>query len=618
MYGQTEATARMAYVPPHLVEQMPAAIGQPIPGGRFELRSDDGTTITDIGRTGELVYPGRNVMMGYATSIADLTVGAQLDELATGDLAQVDANGMYSVVGRKSRFLKIFGLRIGLDELEARLHAGGYRTVVSGTDDFVAVATLDRGATVAIRDLVCETSTLPPHVVGVTEYDDYPLLASGKVDYTRIRNDGSAAIARDAASQRATRPAGSKRSSRAIRDVYADVLRVADVGPDDTFVGLGGDSLSYIQVEMALESVLGEAPRDWHRTPVGELEMLERREVRTRSLDMPVVLRAVAISLVVAGHLGLFYFPGSSATLFAIAGLNFARFQLPSILLRDSPRPALNTLARIVVPTALYTMAITLFYGYSPAAPITFLYSNLVDIRLNDGLSYWFIELLAQLVLVMTVLFASKRVRRAVAVDPRAFGFGLLAVSLMTRSLGPLVWDTDHLINRVPHTAMWLFALGWCVYFTQSTRDRLLLTLVSLTMPPIAFDSDHPPSDGHDRSDDAGVDRSCAGAEGRRPCALDGRRGVALHLSDPLRVHDRTREGGRHEPVRGGPRGADRRRRGLPRGRTGHHRGAQRVAQVDEARPDAVRRAGTGPRRRRAPQLPLTARPQHRARRRAQ
>jgi hypothetical protein len=98
-----------------------------------------------------------------------------------------------------------------------------------------------------------------------------------------------------------------------VREVYADFLRVPDVGPEDTFVGLGGDSLSYIQVEMALESLLGEAPHDWHRTPVGELETRARSEVqtrRTRKLDAPVLLRAVAITFV-AGHLGLFCFPGA-------------------------------------------------------------------------------------------------------------------------------------------------------------------------------------------------------------------------------------------------------------------------------------------------------------------
>ena len=68
MYGQTEATARMGYLPPELVERHPQAIGRPIPGGSFELVAVDDQP-ADVG---ELVYRGPNVMMGYAVSDADL------------------------------------------------------------------------------------------------------------------------------------------------------------------------------------------------------------------------------------------------------------------------------------------------------------------------------------------------------------------------------------------------------------------------------------------------------------------------------------------------------------------------------------------------------------------
>lgn len=492
MYGQTEATARMAYVPPSLIAQMPGAIGQPIPGGEFELRADDGTTIDEPGRTGELVYRGRNVMMGYARSRDDLAAGPLLTELATGDLAQADGRGMYSIVGRKSRFLKLFGLRVALDELEACLHTNGYRAVVSGTDDYLAVATLDKGSSTAIRDLVCAASTLPPHVVAVIEYADYPLLESGKVDYGRIRDEARETLARRDASQLVPSAKGSRRSSRSLRTAYADVLRSPNVDPDDTFVSLGGDSLSYIQVEMAIESTLGYVPRDWHRMSIRELESIDRRETKLRSMEMSVVLRAVAMTLVVAGHLGAFYFPGGSIALFAIAGLNFARFQFPAITMHDSPRPAISALARIVVPTMLYTLAITIYYGFTPSIPITFMYSNLVDMTLNDGLSFWFIELLAQLVLVMTLLFSWKGLRRAAAANPRRFGFGLLAVSLAARFVGPLLWDTDHLLNRVPHAFVWLIAFGWCVYFMQSMSERLVLTAVAVGTAPFAFHGSTP------------------------------------------------------------------------------------------------------------------------------
>lgn len=111
MYGQTEATARMSYLPAEVVRQHPDSIGKAVPGGRFELATD-----------GELMYCGPNVMLGYAYCRADLARGDELDgRLATGDLARVDEHGFYYITGRKNRFLKLFGLRIGLDEVERRL-----------------------------------------------------------------------------------------------------------------------------------------------------------------------------------------------------------------------------------------------------------------------------------------------------------------------------------------------------------------------------------------------------------------------------------------------------------------------------------------------------------------
>ncbi|MEO6627011.1 MAG: AMP-binding protein, partial [Aquihabitans sp.] len=108
MYGQTEATARMAYLPPALARSRPTAIGMPIPGGRLRL---DPVADVDDG-VGELVYTGPNVMMGYAAVEADLASGDNLDELRTGDLARRGTDGLFEVVGRRSRFIKPFGVRV--------------------------------------------------------------------------------------------------------------------------------------------------------------------------------------------------------------------------------------------------------------------------------------------------------------------------------------------------------------------------------------------------------------------------------------------------------------------------------------------------------------------------
>ena len=78
MYGQTEATARMTYLPPDLAAEHPGTVGVPVPCGHVDLAD------------GEVVLPGPNVMLGYASEPGDLALGRTTDRLHTGDLGRVD------------------------------------------------------------------------------------------------------------------------------------------------------------------------------------------------------------------------------------------------------------------------------------------------------------------------------------------------------------------------------------------------------------------------------------------------------------------------------------------------------------------------------------------------
>lgn len=141
MYGQTEATARMSYLPWDVAAYKPGSIGVAIPNGRFELYETDGTTIIAPDIQGELVYYGPNVSMGYAQKCEDLALGdCNNGCLHTGDIAMFDTDGYFYIVGRMKRFLKIFGLRIGLDEVE-RLILSHFDTdcYCSGTDEILHV-----------------------------------------------------------------------------------------------------------------------------------------------------------------------------------------------------------------------------------------------------------------------------------------------------------------------------------------------------------------------------------------------------------------------------------------------------------------------------------------------
>ena len=118
-YGQSECTARMAYLPAELSMEKTCSIGIAEPGGQLSIVDDNGNETFEGEAQGEMVYRGENVTLGYATCRDDLQKGDENHGVMhTGDLARRDEDGCYYIIGRLKRFLKIYGLRIGLDEVE--------------------------------------------------------------------------------------------------------------------------------------------------------------------------------------------------------------------------------------------------------------------------------------------------------------------------------------------------------------------------------------------------------------------------------------------------------------------------------------------------------------------
>ena len=177
MYGQTEATARMAYLPPELAAEVPGAVGIPVPGGSFRIDPVPGL------EHGELVYSGANVMLGYAECPADLAAGRTVTELRTGDLARRHPAGVYEVVGRRSRFVKIVGLRVDLGQVERLLADLGVQAASAGTDDGVVVAVEGDHDAHLLGKVLAQGMGLPRAALEVHAVEHLPRLATGKLDY---------------------------------------------------------------------------------------------------------------------------------------------------------------------------------------------------------------------------------------------------------------------------------------------------------------------------------------------------------------------------------------------------------------------------------------------------
>jgi len=119
MYGSAEATSRMSYLSWRHSKKKIGSIGKPIPGGKFTLRDIRGKIIKRNFTKGELVYQGKNVCLGYANNVNDLSLpDINKEILYTGDIAYRDKEGFYFIIGRKNRYAKIFGIRVNLAELE--------------------------------------------------------------------------------------------------------------------------------------------------------------------------------------------------------------------------------------------------------------------------------------------------------------------------------------------------------------------------------------------------------------------------------------------------------------------------------------------------------------------
>ena len=188
MYGQTEATARISYLcatdHPDRVE----GIGKAIPGGELWIQStNDGGRIENPGTPGELVYRGPNVSMGFAECRSDLALGdANGGVLLTGDLATCDHDGYFSIVGRKNRFLKVFGLRVNLIELEAILRSKGIECACGGTDQMLSVYYAGPEENAEIGAKIIEAAGIHRNGIRFVRVHEIPRTESGKVNYQAL------------------------------------------------------------------------------------------------------------------------------------------------------------------------------------------------------------------------------------------------------------------------------------------------------------------------------------------------------------------------------------------------------------------------------------------------
>jgi amino acid adenylation domain-containing protein len=495
MYGPTETTIWSTTKKITTVET-PMSVGKPILGTRTYVLNDRQVPVP-IGVSGELYIAGDGVARGYHAR-PDLTaerfvedpfsgdMGARM--YRTGDLARIADNGDITYLGRLDRQVKIRGFRIELGEIEAAVSTlGNVRQCVvedyappSGAKRLVAYIVLsDPNASISVDRLRDHLSSrLPEYMIptAVVTLDALPLTPNNKVDRKALpppatEHYSSLSGREDVADDASVAP-GNALEQKIIQS-WNRRLGLKSVTGDDTFVSLGGDSLTYVQITMDLENIIGVVPDGWERMTV---RALARQKAKTPSVfaevDNTTFIRAFAIVAIVILHVVPEYsVRGWTSGLFMVAGFLLAKFQFSTVIAKQSPRPIVSSAVRILIPATILTAALQIWISGSIRLDELLLFSNLT----GRASGYWFIQVLVQFLLFMAVLFWFSPVRRFAA--ERAFDFGmlLLGISAMLMLTAPFEWiASDHANWHYPHFRLWQFAIGWCIYFSDTPLRRTI------------------------------------------------------------------------------------------------------------------------------------------------
>lgn len=487
MYGQTEATSRISYVPPERLDSHLDSIGVPIPGGAISLVDSEGRAIETAETPGELIYRGPNVMLGYAETRADLARGSDLSELRTGDLAVRDAAGLYRIVGRLKRMSKISGLRISHDALEQALAESGVEeAAVVGDDRRILAVYASDAPEAAVRDRLAAASGLPRLVIAAERVPALPRLVSGKVDYEALKRRLEAEPQRQAADSGDGKP---------VQALFEEVFAPMRVSGGDSFVSLGGDSLRFVQLSIALEQTLGQAPEGWERMTLDELARLAPGGERPRpapaerpTIATDFVVRAAAILFVVTHHATHWPIPGGAAALMVLVGFNLARFQGEALAQGEIGR-LWRALPLVLAPYYAVLIGYALAWGEIPWASVLLIGNfGFADPVRHDMLPYlyWFVEVFVQTILIVAAIFAVPAIRRFALRRPFAFALAFLGFALALRFGLAEFWSFGgRQIFTIPWN-LYLAAFGWAAAVASRRDEKLLLFAIGAVVFPAA------------------------------------------------------------------------------------------------------------------------------------
>ncbi len=185
MYGASEATSRMSYLPFKFMRSKLGSIGKGL-NNSFSLIKNN-KFIKRPNERGEIFYSGKNVFMGYSKNFKDLRYGNQKRYvLATGDLGYFDKDGFYYITGRKNRYVKIYGMRVNLDEIELSLKEKFKQCYVNSKNNKIVIYSKVPHQFEKISNFLFERFKINKNIFKFCKLKKIPLKSNNKIDYKKL------------------------------------------------------------------------------------------------------------------------------------------------------------------------------------------------------------------------------------------------------------------------------------------------------------------------------------------------------------------------------------------------------------------------------------------------
>jgi amino acid adenylation domain-containing protein len=500
-YGTTETPQAMAFHPlDPAADNSRIPLGKGIDGAQL-LVVNDASQLAGPGEVGEILIRSPYLSLGYwgdAAKTRDSFVVNPFthvpDDICykTGDLGTYLPDGSVMFLGRGDSQVKIRGHRIELSEIEGAIsrHPRIKQCVVLAANDrsnvrLVAYCVSTQPvSSVQLREHV--SKELPDYMVPAlfVFLDAIPLTPNGKIDKRTLAAAGTSTDTAAPGSSQNLSPLALKLAA-----AWSEILEVAHIDASLSFVELGGDSLSFVQASMVLERLIGHLPERWEMLPVRDLGELANTakpsRLAVRAMEVPVLLRVMSIVMIVAGHFQLFSdwaFFGETAVLFVVSGISLARFQFQAINERGNASTLFKSMATIAVPTVLYTLLTQVLFD-RVHWPSVLMISNWFSPKDIGNFTYWYIEVLLQMIVIIGLVLSFERVRKIILCHP--FRYLLMASCLLAVAdllISAYVFDASALNNRVPQHYLAIMVLGMAIHYADSTRRKWLASAVAVVV----------------------------------------------------------------------------------------------------------------------------------------